>query len=87
MHLIFVMAYVSVLTSCHTCKSSSFGIQCKDTLFKPLQICQTQTVPDIEEDTIHVNSMVDQKIFGLSRAASAETTPLSGPVVVWAVQP
>ena len=35
------------------------GVQCKITLFEPLQICPTQMSPDIDGDTIHVDSMVD----------------------------
>ena len=56
--LIFVLASASSFTSCHTCTMSYWGIQCKDTLFKPPQICLTQTIPDINGNTIHVNCMV-----------------------------
>ena len=93
--LIFGLASASAFTSFHVCTSSSLGIQCKITLCEPWQICPTQISPDIDGDTIHVDSMVDfsmgvdLKIFGLSAVTPTretnKTTLLIGPVGVWAV--
>ena len=91
---IWVGLYIS-FTSCHACTTFSWGIQCEDTLFKPPQICPTQTIPGIDDDTTDVDSVVDfrmgevdQRIFGLSAAAQLKKyTPHRGLVSVWAVQP
>ena len=76
---IFGLAYASAFTSSHACTWPSWGIQSENTLFEPLQICPTHMMPGIDGDTIHVDSVVDfwmgrvdQRIFGLSTAASLE---------------
>ena len=84
---IFGLASASDFTSCHAL-SFSLEIQCKITLHEPLHICPMQMSPDIDGDTIHVDSMVevwlgvDQKISGLSMAIPPEKPKVQLPLEV-----
>ena len=61
---IFVLASVSTFTSSHV-YTSSLRTKCKNTLFEQPHIFQTQLIPDIDGNTIHVNCMLGFWIKGV----------------------
>ena len=92
---IFVLASMSVFTSCHVCTSSSLGIECKDTLFEPLHICPTpwhwwgHNSCWLCDGVLNGGSGLKHIWFeySCSTRETKMTTPLRGPMGVWTVQP